>query len=170
MIDSAVLYFFSDELQKEAGVGDAARWVGGHIGNAARWAGEGIANTPREVRDSVVGMAKHPVDSLRTGWASTPGWGRALVGVMGAGQAHDAIKNPETGGMGRGERVGRLVGGTFTGIAGTTASGGVLPGMITGMAGDAIGGAVGRGVDKGVARLRGTPRLPPVQPPPPVQG
>ena len=173
MIDPAVIHFFSDEIQKEAGLasevgghlGGAARWAGGHLGGAAKWVGQGIVDAPGEVRKSVAQMATRPGQSLREGWHATPGWAKALtVGMTGLG-AKDALTGPSEN---RGERIGRLVGGTFTGIAGTTATGGLLPGLVTGVAGDAIGGAIGRGVDRGVARLRGRPV--PAAPPSPVQG
>lgn len=170
MIDPAVLHFFSDELQKEAGIGSE---VMGHLGGAARWAGGHLAEAGRAIKNApgeTVTLAKdiyaRPAQTMREGWrASTTGklnkglmLGGTALGVAGAASAAPEHRAGEIGG---------LVGGTVAGIAGARA--GILPGLALGIAGDVAGRTVGKGISKGVGMLRGSPR-PAVAQPPPVQG
>ena len=128
----------------------------------------------------------NPVAAVKAGW-NTGGWsmlsespdavrnslkGKALQAMPGnkamtlgfsALSAKDALseEDPSGQGMSRGERLGRLAGGTVLGLASTPyMKGGLLPSLASGMlastAGEVIGGHVGRLADKKLKARKGS--------------
>lgn len=112
-------------------------------------------------------IAKNPIEATKRGLRSTfrdPATGK--VGFMRPGQrfsqgllvagtalgAASALKkdDPDQVGAGKGERIGRFLGGTTMGFA-AAPFGGLAPGIVAGLGGEMVGGKVGKLVD----RMRG---------------
>ena len=156
MMNPLVLLFFSDELQKEAGVGST---VVNAIKSAPGAVMEGVKETGRLAKGFVKNPAKSMAAGARGGWHK-PGHGigtRAMIfGGTGMGVGMDAAtkNDPATGRrLGAGERVGRVVGGATTGLAAAPA--GIIAGSAVGLGGAALGARAGKLVDKGINKLRG---------------
>lgn len=161
MIDPLLLSFFISEIQKEAGVGSA-------IKGGAKWVADAAVTGAKETGSRSLDFIKNPVKATisgaKDGW-NTSAWngfgGKAanrtlLYGGTAYGAKHDISEkeDPVTHRqIGRGERIGRTIGGAATGLA--TAPAGLVAGMGVSMAGGAGGARLGRLADKGINKLRG---------------
>lgn len=133
------------------------------LGSAEKAQEMGMTSLPglaRSVRDN--GLLPTVGAGLKSQWDASSGKGRALMlGLPAASLAGAVASRDKAGGPGKGERIGRIVGGT---LGGAVAPLSLAGGVVLGSALERAGGAVGKGVD----RLRGRrPEVPqePSRPP-----
>lgn len=148
MEKKAMLEGFSDEMEKIAGFMQ-------NLGTRIMWSPTGR---------TMQAIVKNPIEATKRGIMSSfrdPKTGK--VGFMRPGQrfsqglllggtalgAATALKkdDPDQVGPGKGERIGRFMGGTAAGFA-AAPFGGLAPGLVAGIGGEMVGGKVGKLVDR----------------------
>lgn len=180
-ISAAMQAGFIDEMEKLASSEKEAAFLS-NVGNAIRSSGRAVGRYVGGIGENVgqtlyKGMA-HPIRGTIAGAKETVSqgltgglMGKAMLGLQGYGiyqGAKDLKKSTEeAGGVGRGERLGRLVGGTAGGLIGFPH--GISGGLVGAIAGEKALGAVGRGADKLVGMVKRRPAMQNQIPPGQVQ-
>ncbi len=134
------------ELSKGVGRPDVVERGARALGAAEKAQGMGLTSLPG-IASSVKNNGLFPTvgAAARSQWESS-GWkGKALMAGLPAMSAAQALRAPEgEGGSGRGERIGRIIGGTVGGLAPLPIAGSIA--LAAGL--ERAGGVAGRGVDK----------------------
>ena len=150
---------FSDELEKisKSFVQNLGTKITRAGYRASRWAGKQPIETAAALKDHL-----QPVKMMQASWNKSKWMGMKGLTVAGAGlEGASALpkQDPEGRNRGRGERLGKAVAGTASGLI--TMRHGFIPALATGVAAGYAGGKIGKQFDRMKKHAPGAVQAPP---------